>query len=303
MNDPRDPRGFRKVRPRSALRRTVKRAAARVVRLAAASGREPALRILMYHRVNDCHPGDRLTVHPRDFELQMEALAASGRPVIRLEEALPALRGAAPLPPRAVALTFDDGFRDNFDFALPVLDRLKLPATFFVVTGHVGTDRCIERYRDFCENDRVLGWEHVSEMSARGHGIGGHSRSHRELGGLSDPEVAEEVAGCRRDIEARTGMAARLFCYPRGSEGRGVRRLVAAAGFEGACTVSPGTNATGTDPFGLRRTEIAGEDNLEDFARKLAGHIDGWHRLVQRVQAWGRPGHGRPGLVQQTKGT
>jgi peptidoglycan/xylan/chitin deacetylase (PgdA/CDA1 family) len=290
-------------RPRSWLRSAAKGAGARVARSAFPRQPEPALRILMYHRVNDSHPGDRLTVHPRDFERQMEVLASSGRPVLRLDEALRALGGSATLPDRAIAITFDDGFRDNFDFALPVLDRLRLPATFFIVTGHVGTDRCIERYSGCCENDRVLTWEHVCEMKDRGHEIGGHSRSHRELGGLPDHDVAEEVVGCRRDIEAR-GIDARLFCYPRGSEGAGVRRQVARAGFHGACTVSPGANAPGTDPFGLRRTEIAGEDGIMDFERKLDGYFDSWHRLVQGLQAWARPIRGGSGHVRrQTRET
>ena len=278
-----DARGFRKPQPTSRLRRAMKRGAVGLASLAGPPEPEPALRILMYHRVNDSHPSDRLTVDPRTFERQMALLAASGRPVIRLEDALPALRGTAALPPRAVAITFDDGFRDNYDFALPVLDKLKMPATFFVVTDHVGTNRCIERYEGCCEDDRVLSWGQVGEMRARGHAIGGHSRSHRELGHLPDDDVVDEVAGCRREIEARTGVAPRLFCYPRGSEGPGVRRQVARAGFEGACTVSPGTNTAGIDPFGLKRTEIAGGDTLEDFGRKLEGHFDGWHKLVQRV--------------------
>jgi peptidoglycan/xylan/chitin deacetylase (PgdA/CDA1 family) len=279
----RDARSFRTAQATSRLRRAVKRGAVGLASFAAPPEPEPALRILMYHRVNDSHPGDRLTVNPRAFEGHMAFLAASGRPVIRLEDALPALRGAAPLPPKAVAITFDDGFRDNYDFAVPVLDRLKMPASFFVVTDHVGTDRCIERYEGCCENDRVLSWAEVRDMSARGHGIGGHSRSHRELGQLPEGDVAEEVAGCRREIALRTGVAPRLFCYPRGSEGPGVRRQVAGAGFEGACTVSPGTNTAGIDLFGLKRTEIAGGDTVEDFGRKLEGLFDGWHKLVQRV--------------------
>jgi peptidoglycan/xylan/chitin deacetylase (PgdA/CDA1 family) len=278
-----DARGFRKPQPTSRLRRAVKRGAVGLASFAAPPEPEPALRILMYHRVNDGHPGDRLTVDPRAFEAQMAFLAASGRPVIRLEDALPALRGAARLPPRAVAITFDDGFRDNYDFAVPVLERFKMPATFFVVTDHVGTERRIERYEGCCEDDRVLSWGQVGEMRARGHAIGGHSRSHRELGHLSEDDVADEVAGCRREIEARTGVAPRLFCYPRGSEGPGVRRQVARSGFEGACTVSPGTNTAGIDPLGLKRTEIAGGDTVEDFGRKLEGLFDGWHKLVQRV--------------------
>ena len=62
---------------------------------------------------------------------------------------------------------------------------------------------------------------------------------------------------------------------------------MAEAGYAGACTVKPGANPRGVDPFGLRRTEITGDDSLEQMSEKLRGGFDGWHRLVQHVQSWG----------------
>jgi murein biosynthesis integral membrane protein MurJ len=271
--------GVATLRLRAGLRRT----AARAFRLRA--GREPGLRVLTYHRVNDAHPRDRLSVHPRAFAEQMEVLARSGRPVIPLAEALSALRGAVPLPDGAVSLTFDDGFEDNATEALPLLDRFGLKATFFIVTGCVGSSATLERYGGCCAADHVLDWDEVRELLARGHAIGGHGRTHRELATLPLAEVRAEVDGCRRDIEGQTGQRARLFCYPRGSENAAVRRIVAEAGFEAACTVRPGPNAPGGDLLALRRTEISGHDTLTDFRLKLEGGFDAWHRFVQRAQA------------------
>ncbi|HXK10287.1 MAG TPA: polysaccharide deacetylase family protein [Vicinamibacteria bacterium] len=263
------------MRPRSALRRAIARAAS--------VGREPGpgLRVLTYHRVNDDHPRDRLSVPSRAFAAQMEALARTGRPVMALDESLPALRGEAALPAGAVALTFDDGYADNHAQALPVLDRHGFKATFFVVTGAVGTGATIERYARCCGADRMLGWEEVRALHARGHSIGGHGRTHRELAGLDADEVRAEAEGCARDVEERVGERPRLFCYPRGSENAAVRRIVGESGYEAACTVHPGPNPPRADLLALRRTEVSGEDTVEDFRLKLVGGFDAWHALVQ----------------------
>lgn len=249
-----------------------------------------ALRILTYHRVNASHPGDRLTVHPRAFAEQMEHLAGSGRPVLRLESAVSALRTGEGLPPRAVALSFDDGYRDNLREAIPLLDRLSLPASFFVISGHVGTRLNIDRYQGCCEEDVSLDWAEVKEVAARGHEVGAHGRTHRELATLAGDDLRGEIAGSRAEIARGAGTTPALFCYPRGSESPAVRQAVAEAGFAAALTVYPGPNRPGGDPFGLTRTEISGRDDLATFAAKLEGRHDAWHRIVQRL---GGLRHGR----------
>jgi peptidoglycan/xylan/chitin deacetylase (PgdA/CDA1 family) len=240
--------------------------------------------VLTYHRVNDAHPHDRLTVPARAFAVQMQALAESGRPVLPLPDVLPALRGEAALPAGAVALTFDDGYADNHAHALPVLERLGLPAAFFVVTSLVGTASTIDRYARCCRHDRMLDWGEVRELRSRGHAIGGHGRTHRELAPMEAAEVRREAEGCALDIEERVGDRPRLFCYPRGSTSATVRRIVGDCAFEAACTVRPGPNAPGADLLALRRTEVSGDDTLDDFLFKLEGGFDAWHALVQRVR-------------------
>jgi len=272
------------VRPgaRAILRRTL----ARLCSLAAR--RAPGLRILTYHRVNDRHPHDRLTVAPRAFAAQMEALRASGRPVLSLARALPPPHGGEPIPAGAVALTFDDGYADNATEALPILERFGFSAAFFVVTGLMGTALTLDRYRACCDADRMMSWDEVRALRDRGHTIGGHGRTHRELAGLRETEVREEVEECAVDIQRETGERPRLFCYPRGSENAAARRIVGEAGFVAACTVRPGANPPGTELLALRRTEVSGDDTLADFHLKLEGGFDAWHRLAQARHLGGR---------------
>ena len=270
---------------RSHLHALARRAVVRTCELA---GREErGLRVLTYHRVNDAHPRDRLSVRLDAFAAQMEVLARSRRPVLPLAGAVPALRGTCPLPADAIALTFDDGFQDNFTHALPVLERFGFPATFFVVTAVVSSEGTLDRYRGCCQADRMLDWEQVRAMRARGHAIGGHGRTHHEMAMLPEAEARTEAQGCAKDIEAETGDRPSLFCYPRGSESAGVRRIVAEAGFEAACTVRPGANPPGTDLLALRRTEVSADDTIDDFRSKLEGGFDAWHHVVQELTSWG----------------
>jgi glycosyltransferase involved in cell wall biosynthesis/peptidoglycan/xylan/chitin deacetylase (PgdA/CDA1 family) len=284
---PRDsPRAHFKRPPRAvSARRAVRRS------MAIVSPRErqrptPTLRILAYHRINDTHPGDRLSVHPLEFRRQMEHIAECGRPVLPLHEAVRRLKGEGPpLALGTLCLTFDDGYRDNLENAVPVLGRFGFPATIFLVTGRMGADATIDRYEDCCDRDRALTWEEAREVQARGHRLGGHGRRHRELAALDEAALRGEVFGCRDDLRAELRETPATFCYPRGSENLAVRQVVAEAGFEVGVTVYPGANEAQTDPLRLHRTEISALDDISSFRLKLRGAFDAWHRVWQRTRS------------------
>jgi len=263
------------------LRRVVKGLLASLIPRRLVRPAPPAIRILTYHRVNDSHPGDRLSVPTAAFSRQMEALAESGHPVVTLAEVAEALRGTRSLATGAVALTFDDGFRDNLEHAFPVLERHGFKASFFIPTALIGGDTPIERYLGCCADDGLMSWGEIRELAAAGQDVGGHGRTHVELASVAESRARDEIQGSRDDIRDQAGLDAAWFCYPRGSESPGVRRLVAEAGYTGACTVRPGANAADVDLFGLLRTEIAADDDAAELRRKLAGAYDGWHLLIQ----------------------
>lgn len=241
--------------------------------------------ILMFHRIRDhdaglmFEPNHRNMVAPALFCALLDTLAATGVAVVSLEEALDRLR--AKRGGRFVSLTFDDGYADNVTDALPILQHLGFQAAFFVVTGLMGTSRTLDRYQACCDADRMMSWDQVRALRDRGHTIGGHGRTHRELVGLRETEVRDEVEQCAENVQRETGERPRLFCYPRGSENALARRIVGEAGFVAACTVRPGANPPGTELFALRRTEVSGDDTLTDFRLKLEGGFDAWHRLAQ----------------------
>lgn len=248
--------------------------------------------ILAYHWV-DPDPGRKLRrwgLRPGTFEAQMSALAEGGFEVGPLGDVLPRIQGRRPAPPRAVALTFDDGYRGLLDHALPVLRRFGFRATFFLVSDRMGgTNAWDARHGD--PPRALMDWREAAALADEGMEIGSHSRTHPYLTDLSEPEIDDEIRGSKAAIEDRLGRPVRFFSYPHGLHDARCRRLAAAAGYEGACSTLSGGNRPGVDPFRLHRTEISYHDTSWSFSFKAAtgfglrdwaaAKLDGLrHRLV-----------------------
>jgi len=244
------------------------------------------LRILMYHRVTDAHPGDRLCVRVDRFAQQMGYLHEQGYQAISVSQALRWLTTGTARPARAVVITFDDGYEDNFLHAAPVLERYGFPAAFFVPSGFIASSA-----NGCSADDRPMSWEQLRELAARGHEIGAHSIHHHRLTRLDPGQMSWEVRGSKETLAHHLQRPVESFCYPAGDYNDLVKRAVKASGYLGACTVEPGANLPGADPFALKRTEISAFDSLWDFEKKLAGAYDWLHLAVQQVQRL-RPVHG-----------
>lgn len=241
------------------------------------------LRILMYHRVAPLPGFDQLTVSPARFDEQAAWLAAHAH-VLPLDEALDRLHDGG-LPPNAVALTFDDGYRDNLVHALPVLKRHGLPATVFVTTAFC--DQRLRHPRYDGEGGRLhLDWDEVRQLAAQpGIGIGSHTETHPRLPRTDAARAWREIAGSRHCIAQQLGRAPDLFCYPAGDFGERDRRLARDAGYRAAVSVAPGLNRRGGDPLRLHRTEVTDRDGPQELALKLRGAFDPLHGLLH---AWRR---------------
>jgi len=173
--------------------------------------------ILTYHSLDKS--GSVISVAPEVFRRQMESLARSGTPVVPLA----LIRET----PGAVALTFDDGFRNFFENALPVLAGHRFPATVFVVSGHCGGRNNWPGQSNGIPILELMGWSQLAEAARHSVELGGHTASHPRLTELSDARVREELRVCRSEIEQHAGCAVRHFAYPYGSCDGRVRELVA----------------------------------------------------------------------------
>jgi peptidoglycan/xylan/chitin deacetylase (PgdA/CDA1 family) len=230
---------------------------------------ESGLRILLYHRVAD--DGDPLAVPPARFREQMDFLAAAGYRAIDLNEAIAGLDAGRPVA-RTVCLTFDDGFADLRDEALPVLASHGFRATVFVATGVTGGHASFRWYH---RQPPVLGWDDVVALDRDGTlRFEAHTVSHPSLLALEDAAARAEIRDSRAELEARLGRSVTAFAYPAGLFGARDRRLVAEAGYTTAVTCEPGVNVRGTDRFALRRRQIDARDRLLDFRAKVGGGHD-----------------------------
>ena len=193
--------------------------------------------ILLYHHVAPVEAVPAVWDHgegwewrhsPEGFERQLVELRRRGYQFVPLCEIVDEIRERGREEPMSAAVTFDDGWVDNFDFAFPVLKKLSLPATFFVTTAHV---------RGGVKNPKQMGLDQLSEMIRSGMSVGGHSRSHPDLRNLPVEKASEEIRGCREDLEQALGVSIRLFAYPGGAFNRQVARLTEEAGYSAACSV------------------------------------------------------------------
>src|SRR5690606_5738168 len=130
---------------------------------------------------------------------------------------------------------------------------------------------------------KPMTWAQVEEMARHGIAFGAHTMTHRSLTELAPDEIEREVVESRDVVAARVGAPVETFCYPRGHFDERVKQIVRDAGFRIACTTLPGCVTPDTHPYSLRRTFIARDDSLRDFARKLDGSFDLLHAARQRL--------------------
>ena len=245
------------------------------------SERFSSVRILMYHRVTDAHPADRLCVPVQSFAKQMRWLREAGFETVSVARAVEWIQGDGALPPKPLVITFDDGFEDNVLYGTPALAREGFTACFFVPSGFIESGQPAHP-----PADRPMTWDQLRALLDGGHEIGAHSVTHRRLTSLNAEELAWEVRHCKTVLEQRLDAPVRFFCYPAGHYDPAVTRVVQAAGYQGACTVKPGSNRQDQDRFALTRTEISAFDSLWDVEKKLAGAYDWMHAAIQSAHRW-----------------
>lgn len=262
------------------LKRRLRLSVARCAPAAAPGG----IRVLLYHAIDDADPVDRmhLRVSRARFLEQMTALRDDGFYVVPLQ----AVSDPRERDDRVrVAITFDDGYRCQA-WAAAALRDFGFPATFFVVPRFLDGQFVTTRY---WENWGHLRWDQIAALTGDGFDIGAHSRTHPDLRTCSDGQLEDEVSGARALMEQRLGKAVRTFSYPYGRHDERVRRAVAHAGFELACTSRYGVNRGFGPPYAIHRTEVGGADDLSAFRSKLRGKFD-WLGYWQDLSSWNQRG-------------
>ena len=219
-----------------------------------------SLPILTYHAVEtsarerEALPPNRLVylVKADLFRTQMQYLAEQRFRTMLVEELIAVAQGRAPLPERAICLTFDDGSASDYLAAFPILKEYHLRATFFVVTDRVGTPGYVT-------------WDQLREMSAHGMSVQSHSRTHPFMSQCASSEAKEELRLSKEAIEQRLGKAVEVFAAPGGDWNEQCRLAAKECGYQAVCTSKPGVNARNLELDELERLSVRRADAFEQF--------------------------------------
>ncbi len=217
--------------------------------------------ILLYHSVcpdRDFRASARLNLTPEGFRAHLAHLKRR-LSIVSLERAL-----AAPsaVRPRAVAVTFDDGYGDTFRWAWPILRATRTPATVFLTVSQVGREWETPRGRY-----PGISWAEAAEMGRDPLvEFGSHGLSHRNLPALAPGEAAREIALSKALLEEKLGRAVRYFSYPHGAWNAANKAAVAAAGYQAAFSVI----SRNEDRFSLRRVLVSRYDGVFRLRLKLS---------------------------------
>lgn len=238
--------------------------------------------VLNYHRVNDFLEPNDLVVSATTFREQMEFLFRRNYRVVGIEGLMENLMGQGVKESRIpMMITFDDGYRDNYLNAYPVLREFGFPAVIFLTAGMIGTLQKRPRYAQMPDPD-MLSWQEIEEMVTKRIEFGAHTVSHPHLDRIDPNAAKDEIVRSKQLLEAK-GLRVRSFAYPYGGYNQAVAAAVKESGIECAFTVKPGINKPGDNLFELKRTGMNGLDSLFDFRKKLAGAYDQLHAWTQRI--------------------
>lgn len=225
----------------------------------------------MYHMVTETiHPFEkRYALSPDQFKRQMLYLKYEGYTPISLDDLNENIKNISNnLPKKPVVITFDDGYMDNFENALPILREYNFPATVFVVSGLVGKTNNWVRADGYPERP-LMKWHEIKEMKGNGITIGSHTVNHHQLSHLSLEDAKREVEDSKKFLEDKLGIPINHFAYPHGDMNESIMNMVKEAGYRTACSTRAGFNSEGVNLFELRRLDIYGTDSIWEFAIKL----------------------------------
>lgn len=218
--------------------------------------------IMMYHHVGENRQIRSDTVSPRLFEYQMNFLKRHGYHVLRLDELIQGIKFQKDLPERSVAITFDDGYEDNYTQAFPILKKYGFPATFFISP-------------DFIGQEGYLNIEQIKQMMTQGVAFGDHSMSHAYLPDCTPEVLAIEVESSKKILEKELGTQVDYFAYPVGGFNNGVKKLMPQAGFKAAFTTNRGQDRWNRDAYQLNRIRFGDKDTYDmDLRVKLSGYYN-----------------------------
>jgi peptidoglycan/xylan/chitin deacetylase (PgdA/CDA1 family) len=240
--------------------------------------------ILMYHSISDLdnstrHPYFRTTTTAEIFKQQVRFLHQTGYRAVNVMEALRLMQARESVE-KVVAITFDDGYKDFYTNAFPVLDLYGYSATVFLPTAYIG--RTPVKFN----GAECLTWNEVRELRKTGVNFGSHTVTHPQLRNISTEQVREEIRQSKDTIEDNLGERIAAFAYPYAFPETDrafietLRRTLQESQYRCGVTTTIGRAKQSDNSLFMKRLPVNKHDDIRFFQAKLEGGYD-WLRTVQ----------------------
>lgn len=210
----------------------------------------PNPQVLVYHSVDES--GSCVSLSAKEFQRQMSYIKENGYRTLTVSEMISARRSGKRETEKTVVITFDDGLRNNYELAFPVLSELGLSATIFLATDYIGKMSSWDRAYGIAELP-MLTWDMISEMDGYGIDFQSHTATHPHLPELPEKQVREELRRSRAAIEDNLGKSTDIICYPYGEFNDDVVRILKDEGYIAAMAGHPDKE----DIYAVRRVGSA----------------------------------------------
>jgi peptidoglycan/xylan/chitin deacetylase (PgdA/CDA1 family) len=220
--------------------------------------------ILMYHSVGE--DKSFFTVKSEEFQWQMKYLSENNYNVLFSEELLEILKNGGQIPAKTVVITFDDGYENVYENALPILRKYKIKSNIFLISGLMGG-----QYTNSSNVTlKIFDWGKAFEMAGTGLvKFGCHTMSHPDLTKIGLEKAEEEIKKSKTDLEAHLNSVCKIFAYPKGHRNADVLRIIASSGFEMAVVVEEGLVNKNDKLLELKRNSVDSATSRSQFIGKL----------------------------------
>ena len=227
--------------------------------------------MLMYHRVND-YRNNEMSISVKEFKKQVVWLKEMGFQNMRMAE-LELMTPDSILKSPKVIFSFDDGYKDNFIKAFPVLKEFGYTAIFYIPHAPIGKQDMYPRdimESNHLEHNQIMDWQNVENMYKAGMEIGSHTLTHKDLTQMNDVQAKKEIIESKTKIEEKLGAPITSFCYPGGYFHEKHIDWVKEAGYLSACTTETGYY-NGESLFKIPRIAVLASDSFFIFKQKIVG--------------------------------
>lgn len=224
--------------------------------------------VMMYHNVGKVDVFREDTVSPENFERQLKFLRTRGYHILTLAELVDGIKAGKKFKHNTVAVTFDDGMKNNFTAAYPILSQYKIPTTFFICPGKIG-------------KPDYLSWDDVLAMKKGGMSIASHSVHHAYLPKLSIKEQIYEIQESKKILEAKLGESVDFFAYPIGGFNEQIKETLRKSGYAAGFTTNRGNDRLDRDVYEINRIRF-GDRDTNDWI--LTAKLSGYYNLFRKLK-------------------